>query len=336
MKKHLKTFVFFIAVLLFTPPLNKAEVGTKRTTMQLTEQTKIDSSKTSPLKKSSTEKKSFFSLNNMFSKEGSYFYILLMAFLTGILASFTPCIYPMIPITVGILQAQASTSLFHNFLTATSYVIGISAVYSTFGYLAATTTLMFGQWMANPWLIFFLILLFLYFAFSMFGFYEIYIPTFLRGQEGVRPKGSLIYSFFFGVLSGSAASPCLTPALALLLGFVAKQASPLLGFLTLFAFSLGMGTLLILIGTFSSSALVPRAGNWMIEIKKIFGFALIGVCVYFLQPFFAQKTIIMLYSLIAFFAAGYYFFIKPKSFLKAILGIISLILAIILLYGILR
>ena len=174
----------------------------------------------------------------------------------------------MIPITIGILQSQATTSVWRNMLTATSYVLGISVIYSTLGYLAATTTVMFGQWLANPFLIFLFILLFLYFAFSMFGFYEIYIPRFLKSGKAVSPHGSIIYSFIFGMLSGTIASPCLTPALALLLGFVVKLGNPILGLLTLFSFSLGIGVLLILIGTFSTTA-TPKAGIWMIEIKKM-------------------------------------------------------------------
>jgi len=299
MKKYLKAHTFFFVALSLIPTFTNA-----------------------------VTEKSFIS-KDFISPESSFLLILLFAFLTGILVSFTPCIYPMIPITVGILQAQASRSIFHNFLTATSYVIGISVIYSTLGYVAATTTLIFGQWLANPWLIFLLILLFLYFAFSMFGFYEIYMPAFLKGQQGTSPKGSLIYSFLFGMISGAAVSPCLTPALALLLGLVAKLGSPILGFFTLFAFSLGMGTLLILIGTFSNTAfLMPKAGSWMVEIKKLFGFALIGVCAYFLQPLLPQTTIMALYALVALAAAGYHLFSKPRNPLKMALGAASLILTI--------
>lgn len=273
---------------------------------------------------------SWFSLKDTLSTDSSIVWILLIAFFTGILASLTPCIYPMIPITIGVLQSQASTSVWRNLLTATSYVLGISVVYSALGYIAATTTVIFGQWLANPFLIFLFVLLFIYLAFSMFGFYEIYMPKFLKSGKTISPHGSIIYSFVFGILSGTVASPCLTPALALLLGFVAKSANPLLGLLTLFSFSLGMGVLLIVIGTFSTTA-TPKAGMWMVEVKKVFGFALFGVCVYFLQPILSTTIISVLYSLIALVASIYFFINKPRTTFKIVLGTISGIIATYLL-----
>ncbi len=265
----------------------------------------------------------------------SAFSIIALAFGTGLLASFTPCIYPMIPVTIGVLQAQASASLLHNFTVSFTYVLGISTVYSALGYIAATTTVFFGEWLSNPWIIFFLILLFLYLAFSMFGFYEIHIPSFLKNRQQTHAsKGSFLYAFLFGLLTGTAASPCLTPALAMLLGFVAKTGNPFLGFATLFSFSLGMGALLILIGTFSTTLMkrIPRAGTWMIDIKKIFGFAMFAVCVYFLQPFFMPNTITILYALVSASAAIHFFISKPKNYFKLTLSGISLLITIYLLY----
>ena len=119
---------------------------------------------------------SWFSLEKITLYKLPLIYILLIAFVIGIATSFTPCIYPMIPITIGIMQSQASPSLTRNFLLATSYVTGMATVYAILGYIAATTTLILGQWLANPWIIGLLILLFIYIAFAMFGFYEIYTP----------------------------------------------------------------------------------------------------------------------------------------------------------------
>jgi thiol:disulfide interchange protein DsbD len=183
----------------------------------------------------------------------------------------------------------------------------MATVYAVLGYIAATTTLILGQWLANPWFILLLILLFLYIAFSMFGFYEIYMPQFMTKGSRIKSNGSILYTFLFGAISGTAASPCLTPALAILLGYVAKRGNPLIGFATLFTFSFGMGLLLIIIGTFSNSiTTLPRAGAWMNEIKKFFGFLLIGVSIYFTQPFVSSAIYsIMLYSIIA-ITIGYY------------------------------
>ena len=282
-----------------------------------------------------SKKESIFSLERLkeiFSLEKSKFFILVLAFLLGILASFTPCVYPMIPITIGILQAQAAPSLFRNFLLSLFYVMGIASVYALLGYVAATTTLMFGQWLANPWLIALIVLLFVYLAFSMFGFYEIYMPSFLTKRKGVKVKGSLLYSFLFGAISGIVASPCLTPALAILLSFIAKVGSPILGFLTLWFFAFGMGLLLIFVGTFSTTlAVLPRAGAWMVEIKKFFGFVLLVICVYFLQPFFQFSTILKMYAVLSAFAAIYYFSVAQKSKIKIVFGILLAIFCLILL-----
>jgi thiol:disulfide interchange protein DsbD len=260
------------------------------------------------------------------STQSNLIYILFLAFLAGIVTSFTPCIYPMIPITVGILQSQASNSLTHNFFSALSYVFGIALVYAGLGYASATTSLIFGKWLASPFFIFLIILFFLYLAFSMFGFYEIYMPRFLtHHNDGPRSK-SLLHSLLFGMVSGTVASPCITPALAILLSIAAKSGSPLIGFASLFCFALGMGILLILVGTFSGTVhLLPQAGSWMDEIKKAFGFMMLGVCVYFLEPLVKREVILELYSIILLSASIYYFVTAQKNKIKLLGGLLLLL-----------
>ncbi len=231
-----------------------------------------------------------------------------LAFIAGVVTSFTPCLYPMIPITMGILQAQATSSIWSNLLSAFSYVLGMAMVYASLGYIAATTSVIFGRWAANPWFIFFVVVVFLYLAFSMFGFYEIYMPSFLTHQtDAPTRRSSLVRSFLFGIISGTVASPCLTPPLAILLTFVAKKGSPILGFATLFAFALGMGILLMVVGAFSSSlSLLPRAGMWMLEIKKLFGFVMLGMCVYLVRPIIGDLWAMYLYGTVGITMITYY------------------------------
>jgi thiol:disulfide interchange protein DsbD len=284
-----------------------------------------------PVKK--TESFSLASLKDKFAQETSIFWILMLAFFIGILTSFTPCVYPLIPITLGILQTQATKSMWRNFSLAFAYVLGISCIYAVLGYIAATTTVIFGQWLANPWVIGFIILIFVYLAFSMFGFYEIHMPRFLTQREGIKTKGSFIYSFLFGMVSGTIASPCLTPALAVILGFVAKIGNPLIGLLTMWIFALGMGMLLIVIGTFSTSlSSLPKSGTWLLETKKLLGFVLLIMCIYFLQPFFAIWTIYKLYAVICLIASFTYLITSHrKDVLKIIFGIIFAAIALFLL-----
>ncbi|KKP23826.1 MAG: thiol:disulfide interchange protein [candidate division TM6 bacterium GW2011_GWF2_28_16] len=283
---------------------------------------------------------SFFNLENLkqiFSPEKSVLYLFILAFLIGLITSFTPCVYPMIPITLGILQTQASGSVLRNFMLSVSYVLGISTIYAFLGYLAATTAIMFGQWLANPWLIFFIILFFIYLAFSMFGFYEIKMPRFLTKRENVSVKGSYFYSYLFGLISGTVASPCLTPSLAIVLSFVAKAGSPVIGFFALFFFSLGMGILLILIGTFSASlSILPRAGMWMIEIKKFFGFVLLFMSIYFLQPLLGGFAAYKLYAILILISGVYYLVKAQNSKIKIYLGILLIISSLILTGWIIR
>jgi len=244
------------------------------------------------------------SINNLiqeaFASGQASWYIFFLAFLGGILVSFTPCVYPMIPITAGILQGQARKSLFHNILLSICYVLGIALVYATLGYISATSALIFGQWFSHPAFMLFVVLFFLYLAGSMFGFYELYIPSLFARTATVNTSGALLNAFVYGLISGSVASPCLTPALAILLGVVAKQADPILGFFTLFSFALGMCVLLVIVGAFSSTmALLPRAGDWMLHVKTVFGYVMLLVCGYFLQKLLGDAITMALYTSVA-------------------------------------
>jgi thiol:disulfide interchange protein DsbD len=271
------------------------------------------------------------------ARQISLWYMLFLAFLAGLMVSFTPCIYPMIPITVGILQVQSSRSLIRNFFISLSYVTGIATVYSILGYLSAYTVIIFGSWMSSPLFIILLILFFIYLAFSLFGFYEIHIPSFLIHKAQSRGYGSIRESFLLGLASGTVASPCLTPALAAILTLVAKTANPLFGFLALLLFSLGMGAVLILVGTFSASlTLLPKTGEWMNDIKKVLGFVMLGTCVYFVQPFLTIHNTWMLYGAIGTLETVYFLInSKFRSTRKLFLALLGLTFTIYCLWNIL-
>lgn len=236
--------------------------------------------------------------------------LFLGAFLAGVLVSFTPCVYPMIPITATILQAHGASSLPHQFLISSAYVTGMATIYAGLGYLSATTGTLFGSWMGNIWFLLFIMLFFLYCAGAMFGFYEMYTPQFLMPRNNALSRGGSIFSaFIYGLVAGTFASPCLTPALSLLLGFVSRQGNPLLGLGTLFFFALGMGLLLMLVGTSTSFlSLLPNAGGWMEEIKKVFGFLLVAMAFSYTEGLIDPMHTMMLYAALALFIAGYYFY----------------------------
>lgn len=224
------------------------------------------------------------SLPQKIKNTDSIFIRLLFVFLLGLLMSLTPCIYPMIPITVGILQSQGSSSVFRNFILSSAYTLGLATTFSFMGLLAASSGEAFGHMLGNPIFVLCIVTVLCYFAFSLFGFYNLYIPRFLQNKGSMSSGGSFFSIFVFGMMSGTVASPCLSPGLALVLTMVAALANKFLGFLLLFAFGVGISTPLLIIGTFSSSInLLPQAGTWMIEVQKVFGFMLIGMCFYYLS-----------------------------------------------------
>jgi thiol:disulfide interchange protein DsbD len=236
--------------------------------------------------KKTTEKKSISwseSIANILKRTDSLGIRLLLVFLLGLLLSLTPCIYPMIPITIGILQAQGRKSFWHNFSVSLMYTFGMATTFALFGLLASCVGPLCGKLLVQPAFIIAFVTLLGYFAFSMFGFYDMYTPRFLTQQSNFK-GGSFITAFIFGAASGTIASPCVSPGLALVLTVVATLGSTFLGFLLLFAFGVGLSMPLLVVGTFSSSLnMLPSAGMWMIEVKRLFGFMLLGMCFYYLS-----------------------------------------------------
>lgn len=246
---------------------------------------------TQPEKKSSSWLSWISWITNTIEHSDSWTFRIILIFLLGMLMSLTPCIYPMIPITAGILQTQESRSLIMSFFLALSYTFGLAITFALLGLLAAFAGQAMGQIMYQPWFIIPLVLLLVYLAFSMMGFYEMYIPRFLQPRDHRVKGGSFVSVFIFGAISGIVASPCLSPGLVCLLCMVTTWGSTMLGFITLFAFGLGLSVPLLIIGTFSNSlSLLPRAGMWMIEIKKLFGLFMLFMCGYFLIPLFSQPV----------------------------------------------
>lgn len=269
-------------------------------------------------------------VQNTLTETDSWTMRFLFAFFLGLLMSLTPCIYPMVPITVGILQSQGSSSLLRNFLLSLAYTLGLATTFATLGFVAATSGSAFGHLMGNPIFVIAIVLVLAYFAFSLFGFYPLYIPRFMQQKQSFSNKGSFLSIFLFGLASGSVASPCLSPGLALILTMVASMANKTLGFILLFIFGVGVSFPLLIIGTFSSSlSVLPRAGMWMLEIQKIFGFMLLGMCLYYLSSILPIVMVHALLTLFMIVIAGYYYYnISPMdSFawrsLKTLIAIVA-------------
>lgn len=237
-------------------------------------------------------------LSTLLQTTESWWVQLLLSFLLGMLLSLTPCIYPMIPITMGILQSHASNSISRNFSLALAYTIGIASTFALLGTIAAFSGTLFGNVMNNPFVILSIVALLAYLAGSMIGLYELYIPRFLQPNQTVARGGSLRSAFLFGAISGTVASPCLSPGLLLLLTMVTSIGSIVIGFSLLFAFGFGLGVPLLMLGTFSGSlTMLPRAGMWMIDIQQFFGFILLATCFYFLSMIIAFYILMWIIAL---------------------------------------
>ena len=229
----------------------------------------------------------------------------LLVFAGGILTSLTPCVYPLIPITVSIFGANESAGLFKSFLLSVVYVLGIVVTYSILGVVVASTGSVFGQIMANPWVVGFISLILVTLGLSMFGVFEIRLPYAVQNRLNTVGGAGFAGAFAMGTVAGVIAAPCTGPALAVVLTYIATTGSLFLGFWLMFTYALGMGLLFIGIGTFSGllSAL-PRSGGWMYVLENIFGIAIITMALYFLKDVFPPLQDFLQNSLPFFAIAG--------------------------------
>lgn len=206
------------------------------------------------------------------------------AYLGGLFISFTPCTYPLIPVTVGFIGAQGASSRWRGFLLSLVYALGLAASYSGLGAAAALSGKLFGQMQTTPLIYFIMANICLLMGLSMLDVFTISlpIPQKIAGYSAGGKKGFLAI-FLLGVASGFVIGPCTAPVLGVLLSYVALQTNISMGVGLLFVFALGMGTLLILAGTFTGFlSSLPRLGKWMTVTTKLSGVILIGAAEYFL------------------------------------------------------
>ncbi len=202
----------------------------------------------------------------------------------GVLTSLTPCIYPMIPITAGILAGSArhNQSRQRTAGLTVSYVLGLALLYASLGLLAGLSGSLFGTVASNPWARLAIGNLLLVFALAMLDALPVTAPRRIVTWAGSLSGGSYPAVFLLGATSGIVAAPCGAPAFAVVLTWVAITQSAALGFIYLFAFSLGMTALLVAVGMFSGAlAALPKAGVWMLWIKKAAGFVMIVMAEYY-------------------------------------------------------
>ena len=240
---------------------------------------------------------------------GNLLLAFLLVFGAGILTSLTPCVYPLIPITVSIFGANESTGILKSLMLSVVYVIGIIVTYSILGVVVALvfsrTGAVFGQIIVNPWIIVPISLILFALGLSMFGIFEIRLPSSMQNRLNTVGGTGFVGAFAMGTVAGIIAAPCTGPALAAVLAYIATTGSVVLGFWLMFTYALGMGLLFICIGTFSGLiSSLPRSGGWMYILENIFGIAIITVALYFLKDVFEPLKSFLQNSLPFFAFAG--------------------------------
>jgi len=237
-----------------------------------------------------------------------YLLTFLGVFLSGILLSFTPCVFPMIPITVSVIGARKTSSFAQSFSLSLVYVLGLALTYAVLGVVAARTGALFGAFLQNPWVVGFVVIVLSALALSMFGLYEIQVPAALASRLQGHAGGGHGFAgvFFMGIVAGLVASPCVGPVILGLLLFIATTGSIALGFSLLLTLGLGMGVLFLVIGTFSGAlSALPRAGFWMDAVKELFGVLLLGMGLYFLRPLLDPILFALIAGLLLLVLAGF-------------------------------
>ena len=214
----------------------------------------------------------------------SPFTAMVVLFGAGILTSFTPCVYPLIPITAGIIAGTSGPNAprLRTVLLTVTYILGLALLYAVLGLLAGLSGSLFGTVSADPWVRFAVGNLLLLFGLVMLDVIPIRVPQRLANWAGGLGGGSYPAVFLLGATSGIVAAPCGAPAFAVVLTWVATTQSGLLGFLYLFVFSLGMTAVLFAVGLFSGAlAVIPRSGTWMIWVKRAAGIIMLGMAEYY-------------------------------------------------------
>jgi thiol:disulfide interchange protein DsbD len=246
-------------------------------------------------------------------KQDSLLLTLLAFFAGGLLLSFTPCVFPMYPILTGIIVGQAKDKVLttkHAFTLSFFYVQGMAITYTLLGIVVALAGAQFQAMFQHPLVLIALSVLFIFLALSMFGFFNLALPTTwqnrLNNLSNQQKGGSIVGVVMMGVISGLVASPCTTAPLTGALLYISQTGDVVLGASALYALSLGMGLPLLILGS-SGGKLLPKAGAWMNIIKNIFGLLLLAVPIFLLERIIPTFFIEILWVLLILATASYFY-----------------------------
>jgi len=243
----------------------------------------------------------------------SMFWTLLGVFMGGMALNLTPCVYPLIPITVSYFGGLSGGSRRRLVGHGLAYLVGLSVTNTVLGVSAALTGGLMGAMLQNPVILVLIPTILLIFATSMFGFWELRLPQSLS-RAATKSYAGFFGTLFMGLTLGLVAAPCIGPFVLGLLTWVASQGSPWLGFAVFFTLSLGLGLPLFFLALFSGSLeKLPRSGEWLIWVRKLMGWVLVGLAVHFLRPLLPESWGIMLLGLVALLAGIHLAFLERTT-----------------------
>ncbi len=279
-------------------------------------------------------------------KNASLWTILLFFLGSGLALAFTPCMFPMIPILSGIIVGHGhDISKSRAFVLSLTYVLGMALTYAVFGVAAGLSGTLLSSAMQNVWVLSSFAMVFVALSLSMFGFYELQLPSFLQSKlsdEANRQQGGSLHGvILMGALSAIIVGPCVAAPLAGALLYIAKSGDAVLGGSALFIMALGMGLPLILIGT-SARHLLPKPGPWMQAVNQFFGVLLLGVALWLVSPVIPAIAQMLAWAALLIFSAIYLHALDPlpahahgwQKFGKGV-GVLALLTGAALLLGVL-
>ncbi|MDO9052656.1 MAG: protein-disulfide reductase DsbD [Gallionella sp.] len=277
-------------------------------------------------------------------RDGSFWLIISFFFGAGLLLALTPCVFPMIPILSGIIVGRGhKITKMHAFILSLSYVLGMAITYAAAGVAAGLSGDLISSALQTPWVLGSFAAIFVLLSLSMFGFYELQLPSSWQSKLSETSNhlhgGHLSGVFVMGALSAIIMGPCVAAPLAGALLYIGQTHDAVLGGVALFALALGMGAPLLLIGT-SAGVLLPKAGAWMDGVKRFFGVLLLALAIWIIQPLLPVSVQMLLWSILLILSATYLHTLDAlphnatgwTKLLKGI-GLLTLLLGIALLIG---
>jgi thiol:disulfide interchange protein DsbD len=248
-----------------------------------------------------------------FRFDAGLLWVLAGIFLNGLVLNLNPCVYPLIPITISIFGGRSGKNRGNTILSAICYLSGISLTYSLMGILASYTGSMFGAALQYPPVLIFIALVMTALGFSFFGFWELELPSAITNMASKNYEG-YFGVFFMGLTLGIVAAPCIGPFVISLLLHVGQKGEPLLGFLYFLVLGLGLGFPFCILALFSGSInRLPRSGDWMYWVRKVFGWILISMGYHYVRSLISDILIERIIFLILAVIAGIHLGLIDKT-----------------------